>query len=113
MNCPDLKSLAQRMRSFPDLKVIVPARDGRSSRQLPPRPQPECQETSPPSVSFARNGSWHAPGTRAGRHPRWLVELVEAAPRFAELLRFASDHPDAPPDLSVQHDDYLYGTPKR
>jgi hypothetical protein len=39
--------------------------------------------------------------------------LVEAASRFAELLRFAGDHPDAPPDLSVQHDVYLYGTPKR
>jgi hypothetical protein len=29
------------------------------------------------------------------------------------LLRFASDLPDAPSDLSAQHDHYLYGTPKR
>jgi hypothetical protein len=42
------------------------------------------------------------------------VELVEPSPpRFAELLRFASDLPDAPADLSAQHDHYLYGTPKQ
>ena len=33
--------------------------------------------------------------------------------RFAELLRFAADLPDAPTDLASQHDHYLYGTPKR
>jgi hypothetical protein len=42
------------------------------------------------------------------------IELVEPSPpRFAELLRFASDLPDAPADLSVQHDHYLYRMPKR
>jgi len=42
------------------------------------------------------------------------IELVEPSPPpFAELLRFASDLPDAPPDLSVKHDRYLYGAPKR
>jgi hypothetical protein len=48
-----------------------------------------------------------------GRPLRVSVEMVEAAPRFAELLDFASDLPDAPADLSAQHDHYLYGTPKR
>lgn len=48
-----------------------------------------------------------------GQPLRVRVELAEAAPRFAELLRFASDLPDAPADLSAQHDHYLYGTPKR
>jgi hypothetical protein len=49
-----------------------------------------------------------------GQQFRVHIELVEpSAPQFAELLRFASDLPDAPPDLSVQHDHYLYGTPKR
>lgn len=33
--------------------------------------------------------------------------------RFAELLDFAADLPDAPTDLASQHDHYLYGTPKR
>jgi hypothetical protein len=49
-----------------------------------------------------------------GQPLRIRVELVEpSSPRFAELLRLASDLPDAPPDLSVQHDHYLYGAPKR
>jgi hypothetical protein len=48
-----------------------------------------------------------------GQALRVHVELVEAAPRFAELLRFASDFPDASPDLAAQHDHYLFGTPKR
>ena len=48
-----------------------------------------------------------------GQALRVHVELVQAAPRFAELLRFASDLPDAPADLSAQHDHHLYGTPKR
>jgi hypothetical protein len=48
-----------------------------------------------------------------GQPLRVHVEVVEAAPRFAELLSFASDLPDAPADLSAQHDHYLYGTPKR
>lgn len=30
--------------------------------------------------------------------------LGTAAPRFAELLQFAADLPDAPSDLSVRHD---------
>jgi hypothetical protein len=33
--------------------------------------------------------------------------------RFAELLDLAADLPDAPSDLSEQHDHYLYGSPKR
>jgi hypothetical protein len=49
-----------------------------------------------------------------GQRLRVNVELLEPlSPRFAELLRFARDLPDAPPDLSAQHDHYLYGTPKR
>lgn len=48
-----------------------------------------------------------------GQQLRVHIELVEPSPRFAELLRFASDLPDAPPDLSAQHDHYLYGVPKR
>jgi hypothetical protein len=48
-----------------------------------------------------------------GQPLRIQVEVVAAAPRFAALLDFASDLPDAPADLSAQHDHYLYGTPKR
>jgi hypothetical protein len=49
-----------------------------------------------------------------GQRLRVQIELVEPAPpRFAELLALASDLPDAPADLSAQHDHYLYGTPKR
>jgi hypothetical protein len=48
-----------------------------------------------------------------GQPLRVLVEVVETKPRFAELLDFASDLPDAAADLSVQHDHYLYGAPKR
>ena len=45
---------------------------------------------------------------------RLTVETSDgAAPRFAEFLDLARDLPDAPADLSVQHDHYLYGTPKR
>jgi hypothetical protein len=49
-----------------------------------------------------------------GQRLRVHVELVgPLPPRFAGLLHFASDLPDAPQDLSAQHDHYLYGTPKR
>jgi hypothetical protein len=49
-----------------------------------------------------------------GQRLRVHVELADPSPpRFGELLRFASDLPDAPPDLSAQHGHYLYGTPKR
>jgi hypothetical protein len=49
-----------------------------------------------------------------GQPLRVHIEVTEPSPaRFADLLRFASDLPDAPPDLSAQHDHYLYGTPKR
>lgn len=49
-----------------------------------------------------------------GQRLRIRVELVEPAPaKFADLLGFASDLPDAPADLSAQHDHYLYGSPKR
>jgi len=42
------------------------------------------------------------------------VELgPPATPRFAEFLGLAADLPDAPADLAVQHDHYLYGSPKR
>jgi hypothetical protein len=49
-----------------------------------------------------------------GQRLRLHVEVLEPSPpRFAELLDFASDLPEAPPDLSAQHDHYLYGAPKR
>jgi hypothetical protein len=49
-----------------------------------------------------------------GQALRVHVELVEAtSPRFADLLQFEADLPDAPQDLSAQHDHYLYGSPKR
>jgi hypothetical protein len=48
-----------------------------------------------------------------GQPLRVHVEVAEPSPRFAELLRFASDLPDAPSDLASQHDHYLYGTPKQ
>lgn len=48
-----------------------------------------------------------------GQPLRVHVEVVGAAPRFAEFLGFARDLPDAPADLSAQHDHYLYGTLKR
>jgi hypothetical protein len=49
-----------------------------------------------------------------GQQLRLRVELVNPSEApFADLLQFATDVPDAPPDLSVQHDHYLYGTPKR
>ncbi len=42
------------------------------------------------------------------------VELTnEQSGQFADLTRFAVDLPDSPGDLSIQHDHYLYGTPKR
>jgi hypothetical protein len=37
---------------------------------------------------------------------------AESQPQFAELKKFAADLPDSPGDLSMQHDHYLYGTPK-
>ncbi len=46
-------------------------------------------------------------------HEKVQLEVVQTAPRFAELLGFANDLPDAPADLAAQHDHYLYGTPKR
>jgi hypothetical protein len=49
-----------------------------------------------------------------GQRLQICVELAEAPPaRFADLLQFAADLPDAPPDLAAQHDHYLYGNPKR
>jgi len=49
-----------------------------------------------------------------GQRLRVLVELLgPSPPRFAELLRFASDLADAPPHFSVKDDHYLYGTPQR
>jgi len=49
-----------------------------------------------------------------GQPLRVHLELAEpSSPRFADLVRFAADLPDAPPDLAAQHDHYLYGSPKR
>jgi len=48
-----------------------------------------------------------------GQRLRVHVELVDQPPRFADLLRFASDLADAPPNLAAEHDHYLSGTPKR
>ena len=33
--------------------------------------------------------------------------------QFGDLAAFAADLPESPGALSVQHDHYLYGTPKR
>jgi hypothetical protein len=44
-----------------------------------------------------------------GQALRVHIEVAEATPRFADLLRFASDLPDAPADLSAQHDHSLSG----
>ena len=50
----------------------------------------------------------------AGQQLRVHLELVEPPPaRFADLLQFAADLPDAPSDLAAQHDHYLYGSPKQ
>lgn len=49
-----------------------------------------------------------------GQRLRVRIEMVEPEPaKFADLLSFASDLPDAPADLAAQHDHYLYGSPKR
>ncbi len=49
-----------------------------------------------------------------GQPLRVQVEVAEnPTPRFADLLGFAADLPDAPSDLAAQHDHYLYGSPKR
>lgn len=42
-----------------------------------------------------------------------LEPVGASASRFADLLQFAADLPEAPPDLASQHDHYLYGAPKR
>ena len=39
-------------------------------------------------------------------------ETEDAKPKFADLLNFAADLPDAPTDLSIRHDEYLAGTAK-
>ena len=48
-----------------------------------------------------------------GKPLRVQLEVVDAAAPFADLLQFAADLPDAPPDLAAQHDHYLYGHPKK
>jgi hypothetical protein len=49
-----------------------------------------------------------------GQPLRIRLELADSpSPRFADLLDFAADLPDAPPDLAAQHDHYLYGSPPR
>lgn len=46
-----------------------------------------------------------------GQTLRIQVEIVdEALAPFADLLQFAADLPDAPTDLSTQHDHYLDGS---
>jgi hypothetical protein len=49
------------------------------------------------------------PTHQGGREDR--AENAES--RFASLLQFSVDDPDAPTDLAHQHDHFLYGTPKR
>jgi hypothetical protein len=45
---------------------------------------------------------------------RLKFEVVQETPsRFADFLDLAVDLPDAPTDLALQHDHYLYGSPKR
>jgi hypothetical protein len=49
-----------------------------------------------------------------GQPLRIHIELPEPAPpRFAEFLALEADLPDAPADLAEDHDQYLYGSPKR
>jgi hypothetical protein len=49
-----------------------------------------------------------------GQSLRLSIESIDAGPgRFADLCDLAADIPDAPIDGSVQHDHYLYGTPKK
>jgi hypothetical protein len=49
-----------------------------------------------------------------GSRLRVRIESVdEPQQKFASLLDFAADLPDAPPDLAGQHDHYLTGAPKR
>jgi hypothetical protein len=49
-----------------------------------------------------------------GQPLRLTVETSAPPPaRYADLLQFAADLPDAPPDLAAQHDHYLYGCPKQ
>jgi len=49
-----------------------------------------------------------------GKPLRVQLEVDEPSDaRFAELLSFAADLPDAPTDLAAQHNHDLYGTPKR
>lgn len=50
-----------------------------------------------------------------GEKLRVRVEPVEGSipGQFADLAQFATDLPDSPGDLSLQHDHYLYGTPKK
>lgn len=58
----------------------------------------------------------HEPvGLPAGQPLRVQLELAPETPaaRFADLLRYTADLPDAPPDLAAQHDHYLYGSAKR
>jgi len=48
----------------------------------------------------------------AGSRLQLRYETPEAKPKFADLLNFAADLPDAPTDLSIRHDEYLAGTAK-
>lgn len=42
------------------------------------------------------------------------IEVTSAATLpLADLVELAVDDPDWPPDFSLQHDHYLYGTPKK
>lgn len=49
-----------------------------------------------------------------GEPLRLRVEVANSSTgKFADLLQFAANLPDAPPDLAAQHDHYLYGSPKQ
>ena len=51
---------------------------------------------------------------QSGQRLRVEIETIDGnKPRFADLLELGADIPDSPTDLALQHDHYLYGTPKR
>jgi hypothetical protein len=49
-----------------------------------------------------------------GQQLRVRLEIADVdSPRFASLLQFESELPDAPTDLAANHDHYLYGNPQK
>ena len=77
-----------------DGKVIVPDEPVELPVGTPLRISVELQDAGQPAEKAVEAGAGNAP-------------------RFAAFLELAADLPDAPPDLAVQHDHYLYGSPKR